>query len=142
MKIIFIHCYNHFFFVFRPNQAYRIFNTWMGDPGKVLVLEKILEIIKRDNLLKVVENTGNKLKKQFLELENEFPNLLNSTRGRGTFLAVNCTTTALRDEIIHKMKQKGNYNILYIIWPNSFCRIIINKIHNPIILNFYIIYLY
>lgn len=45
----------------RPDQGYRIFNTWMGEPSKVQVLKKILEVIKRDNLLDNVQKTGNLL---------------------------------------------------------------------------------
>lgn len=97
------------FLFFRPQQAYRVFNTWMGDPGKLLMLEKILEVMKRDNLISLVEKTGKKLKSELLKLEGEFPHILNSTRGRGTFLAVNCAKTALRDNIIFSMKQKGIY---------------------------------
>ncbi|XP_065174299.1 4-aminobutyrate aminotransferase, mitochondrial [Atheta coriaria] len=34
----------------QPRQAYRVFNTWMGDPGKLLLLEAILKVIKQQNL--------------------------------------------------------------------------------------------
>lgn len=43
---------------FRPQQGYRIFNTWMGEPSKVLLLEKVVEVIKRDNLLSIVQASG------------------------------------------------------------------------------------
>jgi 4-aminobutyrate aminotransferase/(S)-3-amino-2-methylpropionate transaminase len=42
----------------RPDQAYRIFNTWMGEPSKVQVLKTVLDVIKRDDLLENVRNTG------------------------------------------------------------------------------------
>lgn len=48
----------HGFSVPRPQQGYRIFNTWMGDPSKVLLLDKVVEVIKRDNLLSVVQASG------------------------------------------------------------------------------------
>lgn len=94
----------------RPNLPYRIFNTWMGDPSKVLLLEASLNVIKQNSLLDNVNAVGVKLKKELLTLENEFPNILNSTRGRGTFLAVNAANPALRDNIVHKLKQKGKLN--------------------------------
>lgn len=90
-----------------PPQAYRVFNTWMGDPGKVLILEEILKVIQRDSLLKKVEKTGEHLKKGLLQVENEFSHILNSTRGRGTFLAINANSSAVRDNILNKLKQKG-----------------------------------
>lgn len=92
---------------FRPPQSYRVFNTWMGDPGKVLLLEKILEVIKRDNLLETVNRVGDKLKKGLIDTQNQYSALLNSTRGRGTFLAISCASAALRDDIVNRLKLKG-----------------------------------
>jgi 4-aminobutyrate aminotransferase and related aminotransferases len=42
----------------RPQQAYRVFNTWMGDPGKVLLLKGIIDTIHNENLLDRVQKTG------------------------------------------------------------------------------------
>lgn len=42
----------------RPREGYRIFNTWMGEPSKVLLLEKVVEVIKRDQLLENAKITG------------------------------------------------------------------------------------
>uniref|UniRef100_A0A1Q3G538 (S)-3-amino-2-methylpropionate transaminase n=1 Tax=Culex tarsalis TaxID=7177 RepID=A0A1Q3G538_CULTA len=91
----------------KPAQPYRVFNTWMGDPGKLLLLESILKVIKQESLLKNVEKTGAKLKAGLIQAQNDFPTLLNSTRGRGTFLAINCASSKLRDDIVGALKQKG-----------------------------------
>lgn len=91
----------------KPAQAYRVFNTWMGDPGKVLLLEKILEVVKRDNLLANVEQVGKVLKGGLLEIEKEYSHLLNSTRGRGTFLAINAKNTKARDDMLAGLKGQG-----------------------------------
>lgn len=64
-------------------------------------------MIKRDNLLDRVSKTGAKLKSGISELEKENPELLNSTRGRGSFLAVNAINTKVRDDIVAKLKSKG-----------------------------------
>lgn len=90
----------------------------MGDPGKLILLENIIEIIKSQDLLNQVIKTGNKLKCGLLELENEFSDLINSVRGRGTFLALNTVKTELREDILKRMKQKGkNSQVkLYIGW--------------------------
>ncbi|XP_077292319.1 4-aminobutyrate aminotransferase [Arctopsyche grandis] len=90
-----------------PVHPYRVFNTWMGDPGKLLLLECVISTIQKQNLLDLVQKTGNVLKSSLLSLEKEFPHLLNSTRGRGTFLAITCPTTPIRDDLVNKMKQKG-----------------------------------
>ena len=92
---------------FRPKEAYRIFNTWMGEPAKILMLEQVIKTIKKDNLLDQVNRSGKVLKSGLLELEKEFPTIINSTRGRGTFLAFNCKNTQTRDDIINKFKSHG-----------------------------------
>ncbi|XP_025836416.1 4-aminobutyrate aminotransferase, mitochondrial [Agrilus planipennis] len=91
----------------KPPHAYRIFNTWMGDPGKLIILEEVLNVIRRDNLLDNVTKVGHKLKSGLEELQNEFPNLINSVRGRGTFLALNATDDKLRDNIVATLRQQG-----------------------------------
>lgn len=91
----------------KPPQPYRVFNTWMGDPGKLLLLEAILKVVKRDNLLENVNRVGKKLKQGLLDAQRDYPALLNSTRGRGTFLAINCKNGALRDDLVNRLKQKG-----------------------------------
>ena len=37
---------------------YRIYNTWLGDPVRILFLEAILETIRRDKLVELNKNTG------------------------------------------------------------------------------------
>lgn len=91
----------------KPPQAYRVFNTWMGDPGKLVLLEGILKVIKRDALLENVNRVGAKLKSGLIQAQNDYPALLNSARGRGTFLAINCASAQLRDDIINRLKAKG-----------------------------------
>ncbi|EDV97996.1 GH17185 [Drosophila grimshawi] len=92
---------------FASKLPYRVFNTWMGDPGKIILLEEILKVIKDEHLMANVDAAGKVLKQGLLSLENEFPNLLNSTRGRGTFLAVNCANTKVRDSIVTSLRQNG-----------------------------------
>ncbi|CAG9862133.1 unnamed protein product [Phyllotreta striolata] len=91
----------------KPREAYRIYNTWLGDPGKLLLLEAFLEVLKQQNLLDQVNSVGAKLKSGLHDFERERPELLNSVRGRGTFLAVNASTAEIRDKIIGGLKKKG-----------------------------------
>lgn len=95
----------------QPPQPYRVFNTWMGDPGKLLLLEQILKIIKREKLLENVDRVGKVLKKGLTDAQNEFPAVLNSTRGRGTFLAINCKDGATRDNVVNKLREKGKLSL-------------------------------
>ena len=41
-----------------PMQAYRIFNTWMGDQVRLVVLDAILKEVQRENLLALVRESG------------------------------------------------------------------------------------
>ncbi|CAH0720809.1 unnamed protein product, partial [Brenthis ino] len=88
----------------KPSHAYRVFNTWMGDPGKLILLEKVLQVIKNENLLAVVNETGKVLKNGLHDLEKEFPSKINSVRGRGTFLSFN---SDCRDKINADLKKNG-----------------------------------
>ncbi|XP_022820144.1 4-aminobutyrate aminotransferase, mitochondrial-like [Spodoptera litura] len=90
-----------------PPQPLRIFNTWMGDPSKLIMLEQVIKIIKSQNLLQLVEQTGNVLKCGLHCLETEFCFMINSVRGRGTFLAFDAATPELRDNIVKTLKQNG-----------------------------------
>ncbi|XP_076750548.1 4-aminobutyrate aminotransferase [Xylocopa sonorina] len=91
----------------RPKQSYRVFNTWMGDPSKVILLEAVLETMRKENLLDRVTTVGDYTLKQLMNLQNEFSTLINSVRGRGTFIAFNCNSPDLRDTIIKKLLSKG-----------------------------------
>ncbi|KAG6457400.1 4-aminobutyrate aminotransferase, mitochondrial [Manduca sexta] len=92
---------------FKAPQPYRIFNTWMGDPGKLILLERVLKVIKQENLLARVNETGKILKGGLHHLENEFSSIINSVRGRGTFLAYNANTAEVRDKINNNLKKNG-----------------------------------
>lgn len=81
----------------------------MGDPGKLLLLQAIVATIKQDNLLNVVQESGQVLMKGLKEFEKEF-SVMSSLRGRGTFIAFNLASDKMRDEFLTKLKQKGNVN--------------------------------
>ncbi|KAK7080829.1 hypothetical protein SK128_017100 [Halocaridina rubra] len=92
---------------FMPSLGYRIYNTWMGDPAKVIMLEEVIRVIRRDLLLETVQESGDVLMKGLLEFEKKYPQHINSTRGRGTFIAFNGTNTSKRDSIVGRLKLKG-----------------------------------
>ena len=91
----------------RPKQSYRVFNTWMGDPSKLVLLEAIVDVILKENLLDRVTRVGNYTLQQLIKMENEFSNCIDSSRGRGTFIAFNCASSQLRDSVIKKLLKKG-----------------------------------
>ena len=50
-------------------QAYRIFNTWVGDPSKLALLEAVLDVIRTDRLLDNAKDVGDYLLNGFLDLQ-------------------------------------------------------------------------
>lgn len=101
--------------IYRPKQSFRVFNTWMGDPSKIILLEAVLETIRKENLLHRVTTVGDYILKKLMNLQNEFSTMINSVRGRGTFIAFNCASPELRDVIIKKLLSKGNIRYSIII---------------------------
>ena len=77
-----------------PKQGYRIFNTWVGDPGKLILLEAVLKTIKKDNLLDNTVKAGEVLLQGLKDAQAKFPGLVHSARGLGTFCAIDADTPA------------------------------------------------
>lgn len=79
----------------------------MGDPSKLLLLEQVLRVMKEDNLLDLVNQSGKVLKNGLHEIEKEFKGIINNVRGRGTFIAYDAHTTETRDKINVGLKTNG-----------------------------------
>lgn len=92
---------------FRPSQPYRVFNTWMGDPARLLLLEAILQEVKQSHLIDIVGKTGNVLEKGLRDMRKEFPAILSADRGRGTFRAFDMPDTKSRDKLLVTLKKSG-----------------------------------
>ncbi|XP_029663736.1 4-aminobutyrate aminotransferase, mitochondrial-like [Formica exsecta] len=92
---------------FKPKQSYRVFNTWMGDPSKLILLEAIMGIIKKENLLDRVTRVGDYMLKNLTDIQKEHSSIISAIRGRGTFIAFNCTSPEMRDAIIKRLTAKG-----------------------------------
>ena len=52
--------------LFQPN---RIFNTWMGDPSKIVFLETLIDVIREDELLPKVKAVGKHFFKGMRQLQ-------------------------------------------------------------------------
>ncbi|RLN45146.1 hypothetical protein BBJ29_007503 [Phytophthora kernoviae] len=92
---------------FRLKEGYRIFNTWMGDPTKMITLQAVIEAVESDRLLENVNITGDYLKAGLHEAAIAFPTLLSNVRGQGTYLAVDLPSEAVRNEFVNLMKSMG-----------------------------------
>lgn len=94
---------------FRPKQAYRVFNTWMGDPSKLIMLEKVIDVIHSENLLSKIEQTGARLKQHLKQLESKYEGLVSNARGLGTFCALDFKDGAQRDKALEHLALNGVY---------------------------------
>ena len=65
--------------------------------GKLILLDAVLKTIKQDNLLANTEAAGKTLLDGLKGLEKKFPQYLHSSRGLGTFCAVDCDSGARYD---------------------------------------------
>ncbi|KAA8893698.1 4-aminobutyrate transaminase gata, partial [Sphaerosporella brunnea] len=90
----------------RPNKPYRQFNTWMGDPSKVILFNAIVDEIKKNDLIKHTAKTGDFLYAGLKELASRYPKQMQNLRGKGqgTFIAWD---TPRRDEFLKTMKTVG-----------------------------------
>jgi len=91
----------------RPKQAWRIFNTWVGDPSKLVLLDAVLKTIKKENLLQNTLDSGNVLLNGLKDLQSRYPKYLKNARGRGTFCAVDCDSGARRDDVLARLRGIG-----------------------------------
>ncbi|XP_054162678.1 4-aminobutyrate aminotransferase, mitochondrial-like [Oppia nitens] len=92
---------------FRPDQPYRIFNTWLGDPTKLVLLEQVVKEIKEQNLIDNIAKTGDYMLKGLVTLQQKYPNILLNARGKGTFCAIDFKTSELRDQAIKVLHKNG-----------------------------------
>lgn len=91
----------------RAPQSYRIFNTWMGDSARLLLLEAVIVEVERCKLLEQVVKSGVVLEQGLNDLCCEFPHLVNSPRGRGTFRAFTVASDETRNKLLYELKQLG-----------------------------------
>ncbi|KAF0032188.1 hypothetical protein F2P81_014478 [Scophthalmus maximus] len=91
----------------QADKAYRIFNTWMGDPSKNLFLSEVLNVIRRESLLEEVTRSGKALLNGLYDLQTRYPSILSRARGQGTFCAIDICDDATRNSLLLKARDKG-----------------------------------
>lgn len=91
----------------RPKETYRIFNTWVGDPTKLILIEEVLKVVNNEKLLENVQETGEYMQKGLKDISKRHPNTFFNVRGRGTFCAVDLPTEQDRNKFITEMHRKG-----------------------------------
>lgn len=92
---------------FRPAENYRIFNTWMGDPSKMIQLQAFLETVEKDQLLENTVITGEYLLNGLTALSKRHPSTLSKARGVGTYCAIDLPSPDSRDQMVSLLRQYG-----------------------------------
>ncbi|XP_077979924.1 4-aminobutyrate aminotransferase, mitochondrial-like [Glandiceps talaboti] len=87
--------------------GFRIFNTWMGDPSKVILLEKVVQTIKRQNLLESTKETGDYLLEKLEELQIAYPDVFSRARGLGTLCAIETRDNLTMQTLVQNMRDRG-----------------------------------
>merc|ERR1712060_351997 len=92
---------------FQPPQGYRIFNTWMGDATKLFLFKVVLETIEKEGLQTNAIAMGEALTRILSEAACNHPRFISNIRGKGTIIAFDCQTTALRDQLAERLRNNG-----------------------------------
>jgi len=92
---------------FLPKHTFRIFNTWLGDPVRMAMLEKVVDVVENDNLLLRTEKAGKALLSSLKELTHLYPDVIADARGVGTLCAVTCPSMEIRDRVVLQARQQG-----------------------------------
>lgn len=94
---------------FVPNKPYRQFNTWCGEPARMIIAGAIgQEIIDKD-LTTQVRRVGDYLFQKLEDLQSKYPSKFQNLRGkgRGTFIAWDLPSTEERDLLLKNLKLNG-----------------------------------
>lgn len=92
-----------------PDQAYRQFNTWCGDPARIVLAGAIIAEVQEKDLVKRIAATGDYLFPQLEALQKQYPKAIQQLRGKGCgcFIAWDFPTPAERDAFLLALRNKG-----------------------------------
>ncbi|CCD24699.1 4-aminobutyrate transaminase NDAI_0D03850 [Naumovozyma dairenensis CBS 421] len=94
---------------FIPSAPYRQFNTWCGEPARMLIAGAIGEEIVKNDLLSQCSRVGAYMFKKLEGLQKEHPTLFHNLRGkdRGTFIAWDLPSSEQRDLLLKTLRANG-----------------------------------
>lgn len=92
-----------------PNQPYRQFNTWCGDPARMILAGAIGQEVVKHDLVAQAARVGDYLYKKLEVLAEKYPSFLADLRGknRATFIAWSFKEALLRNKFLADMKTVG-----------------------------------
>ncbi|KAJ2967547.1 hypothetical protein NQ176_g9612 [Zarea fungicola] len=89
-----------------PDKAYRQFNTWIGDPARVLLSKAVIEEIFDKKLVEQCARVGAVLYSELEKLASKYPTQIANLRGKGqgTYIAFDVKDPVT---IVSAMKKHG-----------------------------------
>ena len=89
-----------------PDKAYRQFNTWIGDPARIIMSNAVISEILEKNLVEQTAQVGDKLYAALEELATKYPDSIQNLRGKGngTYIAFDTENPAA---LVGKMRSFG-----------------------------------
>lgn len=88
-----------------PKLPYRNFNTWIGDPARITIANKIFEYVKEHDLPARTLEVGKYLSNGLNEFQKQ--GKIANLRGTGTFLAFDLPTPQARDAFVSNARASG-----------------------------------
>ncbi len=79
----------------------------MGDPVRAYQAGFIINEILENNLLSQVSQTGTFLFTHLHSLSRQYPKYISKVRGQGTYMAFDCESAQVRDQLVHALRQNG-----------------------------------
>ncbi|MFH4978244.1 hypothetical protein AB6A40_004953 [Gnathostoma spinigerum] len=89
------------------NEPYRIYNTWMGEPTKLVLLERVIRVIERDNLLQQVREVGTELRNGLEKIQKDHATQMLNLRGLSLICAFDLPNTKARDKFLEITLKNG-----------------------------------
>jgi 4-aminobutyrate aminotransferase/(S)-3-amino-2-methylpropionate transaminase len=90
-----------------PGEPLRLFNTFLGDPLRGAQFGVIHSVLVRDRLIEHTARVGATLVAGLESLAARHSSKLSDARGLGTFAAIDLPDAALRDRVVHALRQSG-----------------------------------
>ncbi|KAM0347174.1 hypothetical protein ACHAPU_005115 [Fusarium lateritium] len=89
-----------------PDKAYRQFNTWIGDPARVIMCKAVIKEILDNKLVEQTARIGGQLYSELARLAAQYPDHIQNLRGKdqGTFIAFDTKDPA---GLVRSMRQIG-----------------------------------
>jgi 4-aminobutyrate aminotransferase/(S)-3-amino-2-methylpropionate transaminase len=92
---------------FAPTNSFQIFNTWMGDPIRLLQCEVVLKTIKKERLQAKVRKAGRTFISGLEDLSRALPKKVLAPRGYGILAAFDAPDAATRDHYAKEFRNAG-----------------------------------